>query len=133
MRDIAAVKAGLDAAADVPGLLAAGWDAFEFARAAAGMAAAGLPDEYAALMFAAASAATGRDAVGFAPSMPAGPGPGLGSGAGVSADAVGALAAELAGRMRSGARQAVLAGDQAAFEQAAEAACTIGSLLGGVP
>lgn len=134
MQDIAGAAAGLAAAGDVPGLLAAGWDAFEFARVAAEAAAGGLPDDYEALMFAAAAAAAGRDAVGFAPSMPVGsaPGPGgPGPGAGVAADAIAALAAGLAGRMLAGARQAVLAGDKAAFEQAAQVAGSVRDLLSG--
>jgi hypothetical protein len=132
--DVAGVTAGLAGAGDVPGLLAAGWDAFEFARAAAEAAAEGLPEDYAALMFAAAAAAAGRDAVGFAPSMPAGPAPGPdgpGPGAGVAADAIAALAAGLAGWMLTGARQAVLAGDRAAFEQAAREAGSVRDLLSG--
>lgn len=134
MAGIADVTAGLAAAGDVPGLLAAGWDAFEFARLAAQAAAERLPEDYEALMFAAAAAAAGRDAVGFAPSMPAGPAArpgGPGPGAAAAGDAIAVLAGGLARRMRAGARQAALAGDRAAFEQAARDAGSVRDLLSG--
>ncbi len=128
-----AVLARLDAARGVPAILAATWDAFDFIRASAAELADPGSDVYAALLLAAVSAAAGRDAVGFAPSMPAGPGgePAGDPGAGgiQAADVIAGLAAALLGHLSAAAGQAPVAGDRSAFERAATEAGSIRDLL----
>jgi hypothetical protein len=136
MHDIDAMRARLSAAANLPDTLAAGWDAFELVQAVADAHAEQAPDLFAAFMFAAASAADGRDAVGFAPSMlatpgtPAGPAsPGQGE-AYEAADQIVGLMAVLASRLQEAAGQAQDPADRQACDQAAYEAERILDLLG---
>jgi hypothetical protein len=71
VQEIDALRGRLYAVGCVADTLATGWDTFELVEAVAGDYADRAPDTFAAFLFAAASAADGRDTVGFAPSMPA--------------------------------------------------------------
>jgi hypothetical protein len=136
MRDIEMMRERLSAAEGVGNTLAAGWDAFELVQAVASESAGLTPGMFPAFMFAAASAAEGRDAVGFAPSMPATPGQPACLTRPDSADAH-QIADDLAGlvtalglRLHAAADQAVDPGDRRACEDAGREADRIRHLLG---
>lgn len=135
MKDINAVRARLADTHDVPGALAAAWDTFEFLRITAGDCADPESSAYAAFMFASVSATEARDAVGFAPSMPAGACVPGGDGEPrdgdmrVTTQTLAELAALLFSRLNADAGHAVLPGDQGAFERAAGQAELIRGLL----
>ena len=138
MNDIAAVRARLERASDLPGVLDAAYETFEgmlpviwgqAERAGAGLA---------AFVMAGASAANGRDAVTSAPSLPpAAPGgvpaaagdPAAGVTEQEAAAALAGLAGLLAGRLTDAASWAVGAADRAACADAARHAAVIWSLL----
>src|SRR5690242_9510382 len=88
-------------AVGVAGVLAAGWEIFEFAAAVAAVGAGQAADLYPAFTFARGSAVSGRNAIALAPSLPASiPAPPEGSAPAVGeadeiADAVAGLAAVL--------------------------------------
>jgi len=137
--EIDAIAGRVEAAAGVPGLLAAAWEALEFLRAAAGGCAED-PDRepglFAAFMFAAAAAAEARDAAGLAPSMPAGglaPAgrPDAGEAAGPLAERLAGLATLLAVRLAAAAGQADGPGDREALRLAAAGAGQAARLLTG--
>jgi hypothetical protein len=120
---------------DVPGVLAAGWDIFEYVRAVAAASADLSAEMYPAFTFARGSAVNGRNAIAFAPSMPAGhasltdsPAPSANDVYEV-ADAIAALAGTLSARLREAAELADDAGDRAACEDAARDAEQIRGLL----
>jgi hypothetical protein len=135
VRGIDALRVRLGAVDGVADTFAAGWDTFELIQAVADDCADRAPDTFAAFMFAAASAAEGRDAVGFAPSMPAGPGMPVGhpgSGAGDTheiADKLVGLVSALGTRLQAAAGQAEDPGDRRACEHAAREADRIRALL----
>jgi hypothetical protein len=125
----------------IPGLLSAGWEIFELVIAIAAASADQSADMYPAFTFARGSAVSGRNAIAFAPSMPAGyapsgtrhpapgtPEPGTGDVYQV-ADAVAGLASALSARLRDAAGHAADAGDCAACELAAGHADQISGLL----
>ena len=60
-------------ASSLPGMLAAGWDAFELVGAIASASADQSAGMYPAFTFARGAAVSGRNAIAFAPSMPATP------------------------------------------------------------
>lgn len=88
---------------------------------------------FAAPLFAAVAAADGRDAVGFAPSMPRPTAPGECACCDTPADFTGlaALSATLATRLTHAAAGGSTAGDRAACQQAAQQADQIRILLTG--
>jgi hypothetical protein len=120
----------------MPGVLAAGWEIFELVMAVAAASAEESNDMYPAFTFARGSAVSGRNALAFAPSMPARyapsgtPEPVTGDVYEV-ADAVAGLASGLSGRLRDAAARAADAGDRAACEDAAGHADQISKLLAG--
>jgi hypothetical protein len=136
VRDIEMMRERVGAAEGVGEALAAGWDAFELVQAVASQSADLAPDMFPAFMFAAASAAEGRDAVGFAPSMPAS----LGEPARLTgpesadahqvADELADLVTALGVRLHAAAHHAVDPGDRHACAHAASEADRIRHLLG---
>jgi hypothetical protein len=135
MREVNALHGRLSAVGGVADMLAASWDTFELVQTIADDYAEQAPDMFAAFMFAAAAAANGMDAVGFAPSMPASPGeaaPRAGAGrhdAGEIADELASLMTALTRCLETGASQANDPGDRQACEQAAREADRIRGLL----
>ena len=122
-------------AVGVADVLAAGWEIFEFAAAAAAVGAGQAADLYPAFTFARGSAVSGRNAIAFAPSMPAcyaapsaAPVPVTGDVHEV-ADEVAGLASALNARLREAAGRASDADDRAACEDAAGHADQISKLL----
>jgi hypothetical protein len=135
VQEIDALRDRLDAADCVADTLAAGWDTFELVEVIADDYADRAPDTFAAFLFAAASAAEGRDAVGFAPSMPASPGIPIGFVVSDSRDMC-EVVGELAGlvsilgtRLQAAVHRADSPGDRRAFEHAAREAGRICDLL----
>src|SRR5690349_12200571 len=119
----------------VADVLAAGWEIFEFAAAAAAVGAGQAADLYPAFTFARGSAVSGRNAIALAPSLPAripapaeGPAPSACE-ADEIADAIAGLAAVLSERLRQAARLARDPDDRAACQDAARAAARISELL----
>jgi hypothetical protein len=109
-------------------MLAVGWDIFELVATITSMSADGFPDLYPAFTFARGSAATGRNALAFAPSMPTASG---NEGHGLlkpaadvyeTADALANLASALSMRLRESAELAAAAADRAACDNAASEA-----------
>jgi len=118
----------------VPGVLSAGWETFELVMAVTAVSADRSADMYPAFTFARGSAVSGRNAIAFAPSMPASYAP-SGTAEPVTgdayqvADAVAALASALSARLRDAAGRAADADDRAACENAAGHADQISKLL----
>lgn len=132
--DVPTMRRRLDVTGDLADTLSASWDAFEFVQVAANAYADRTPELFAGFLFAAAAAAEGRDAVGFAPSMPADPGPPLDQVASRRdvdeiADELAGLAVVLDSRLQAAAMQAGDPEDRAACEHAAERAREIRDLL----
>src|ERR1700735_4763657 len=90
------MQARLGAAGNLADILAVGWDAFDLVQAVADSCVDRSPGMFGAFLFAAVWAAEGRDACGFAPSVPAGPGMPVEQ-AGAGAGDVGEVAGELGG------------------------------------
>jgi hypothetical protein len=142
MDDITAVRARLEQASDLPGILDAAYEAFEgmlpviwgqAERAGGGLA---------AFVMAGASAANGRDTVASAPSLPPAAAGGVPVAAGdpaagvteqEAAVALAGLSGLLARRLTEAACRAADAVDKAACADAARHAAAIWSLLAGVP
>jgi hypothetical protein len=130
----------LEQAAGLAAVLDAAYDAFESMRLAFRVHENPASGLFAAFVIAAASAADGRDAVAFAPSMPArrrrgaaetGQGPlGEDSAEPFAGEAVG-LSQVLVACLVRAAGSASDPGDRGACEQAARCACEICDLLGG--
>jgi hypothetical protein len=124
-------------AVGVAGVLAAGWEIFEFVAAAAAASAGQAADLYPAFTFARGSAVSGRNAIALAPSLPAGlPAPPENTvppagEADQVADAIARLAAVLSERLREAARLAADPDDRTACEDAARDAARISELLAG--
>ena len=118
----------------MPGLLSAGWEIFELVIAIAAVSADQSADLYPAFTFARGSAVSGRNAIAFAPSMPACYAP-SGTAEPVTGDtyqiaeAVAELASALSARLRDAAGRAADAGDRTACEAAAGHADQISELL----
>lgn len=135
MNQIEQVRQQLHAADGLPAVLSAGWDVFEYVRAVAGASADRAADMYPAFTFARSAAVSGRNAITFAPSMPAGyaeppaltkPVPGD---VYELADAIAGLASALGVRLRDVAGLAPGIGDQTACADAALEADQISALL----
>jgi hypothetical protein len=122
-------------AVGVAGVLAAGWEIFEFAATAAAAGASQAADLYPAFTFARGSAVSGRNAIVRAPSLPASipasaevPASAEGE-ADEIADAIAGLASVLSERLREIAGLATDPDDQIACEDAARDAARIDELL----
>jgi hypothetical protein len=138
MHDIEAIKTRLQEAKDLPGLLAAGFDAFETLRVLARSGEDETPALFAAFMTAADAAVDGREALTIAPSLPPGrAGPTVGHGpaasgtAGQVAEALADLAGVLGSCLTAAASQTSLRGDRAACQEAAAAAGRIRFMMAG--
>ena len=135
MLAIDAMRARLDGAGSLAASLATGWDAFELLRVVTDGCADGADGLFAAFMTASASAANGRDLVGWAPSLLPGRAAGIGPRDEVLhdpdevADALAMLASALSARLTSAASRAADTGDRSACEHAADEACRIRALL----
>jgi hypothetical protein len=129
------IEARLNQAGSLPETLAAGFDAFEVIRMTARYWQDRAPRLFAAFMTAADAAVDGREALTIAPSLPPADGAGPGDTAASSADpaqasdTLAALAAALRDRLTRAADRAVLPGDQAACQDAAQAAGRICQLM----
>ncbi len=130
----------LQHAAGLPAILDAAYDAFEDMLAAIRAHEDSAGGLFAAFMMAAASTADGRDAVGFAASLPpvtarTGPrrrrGGQAGESAGHVADAAASLSGLLAARLAEAGKSSPDPGDRAACADAIRCAETIHGLLGG--
>lgn len=140
MDRIAAVRARLEQASDLPGILDAAYDAFEGMLPVIWGQADRVRGGFAAFVMSAGPAANGRDAMAGAPSLPpaAAGGVPLAAGdpaAGVTEDeaaaAVAGLSQLLASRLADAAAWAADAADRAACADAARHAGAIWSLLAG--
>ena len=135
LKEIDLARQRLLGADDVPGLLSAGWEIFEVVMAIAATSADKSADMYPAFTFARGSAVSGRNAIAFAPSMPAcHAAPSVASlpvagDVHEVADAVAGLASALSARLREAAGRASDADDRAACEDAAGHADQISKLL----
>jgi hypothetical protein len=118
----------------MPGVLSAGWEIFELVMAVAVASADQSPGMYPAFTFARGSAVSGRNAIAFAPSMPARYAPSVTAEPATGevhqvADAVAGLTSALSERLRDAAGRSSDAGDRAACEDAAGHADHISRLL----
>jgi hypothetical protein len=135
VKQIEMIEQHLGEAVGVGDVLAAGWGIFELVGDLAAACAEQSVDLYPAFMFARSAAVDGRNAIAFAPSVPA-VGAAL-SGAPVLwtgdvsevADALAGLASALSMRLRAVARLAADDGDRAACENATRDADRISELL----
>jgi hypothetical protein len=135
LQQAARTQARLREASTLPGILAAGFDAFEAIR----LLARGNEDRdsrlFAAFMMAADAAVDGREALTVSPSLPsaAEPQPAVSPAADADlddiADAMVGLAAELAGRLTRATAMVQLPGDRTACAEAVHAAGVIGELM----
>jgi len=119
----------------VSGVLFASWQVLELVRVVTGANAGRASDMYPAFTFARGAAVSGRNALAFAPSLPAGcapwpdtPAPATGDVYEV-ADVVAELASVLSGRLREAGGLAADPGDRVACENAASDAGRISRLL----
>jgi hypothetical protein len=135
MNQIKRIQQHLIDADGVSGVLLASWQVFELVRAVAGARADQASEMYPAFTFARGAAVSGRNAIAFAPSLPADCAPWPGTPALVTgdlyevADAVADLASVLCRRLREAAGLAADPGDRVACEKAASAAARISRLL----
>jgi hypothetical protein len=135
VEDIDALSARLSAVCTLVDTLAVAWDIFDLVQVVANGYADREPSMFAAFLFTAASAAEGRDAVGFAPSIPDSPGMPVEQPAwdiaspSEIADQVAGLAGVLGRRLDLAAGQAVDLGDRRACAHAARQACQVHDLL----
>jgi len=135
LQHAARIHHDLREASSLPGLLAAGFDAFEAIRLLGRGNENRDPGLFAAFMMAADAAVDGREALTASPSLPPPPrpqpavSPASNSDLDDIADAMAALAALLADCLSHAAAAAVMPGDQAACQEAALAAETIRQLM----
>jgi hypothetical protein len=135
VKQIALIRQRLLDANGVPDVLAAGWEAFELVGTMASASAGQSADMYPAFTFARGSAVNGRNAMAFAPSMPAVPAepedslPLSEADVYEIADALAGLASTLSMRLREAAELAADAADRTACENAACEAQRINGLL----
>lgn len=136
MNQIKLIQQRLLDADGVPGVLSAGWEVFEFAGAVAGIMAYQSDDMYPAFMFTRGAAMSGRNAIAFAPSTPAGHAPLMDDPAEFMGGNIYQLATDIAGltailsaRLREAEKLAADSGDQAACNNAARDAKQISELL----
>ena len=135
MKQIKLVEQQLREADGVADVLAVAWEIFDLVGALAAACAEQAADMYPAFMFARSAAINGRNAIAFAPSMPADCATSFGnpelsaSDVDEVADDLAALASALSARLRAAARLAADDGDRIACENAARDADQIGELL----
>ena len=141
MTRMALAQEHLEQAGDLAAVLDAAYEAFEAMLAVINDSQDPASGLFAAFVMAGAAAANGRDAVGFAPSLPTRPqhrgasGEGTTSGASpeVTARGVAALSHLTAARLTPMAGSASRSGDRTACQAAARYAREICQLLGGGP
>ena len=138
MHDVKAIMARLRGARSLPQLLEASFDAFETIRVLARGSEDIVPSLFAAFMTAADAAVDGRQAITAAPSLPPAPGvtlvtasPAAGADINTIAVALAALGALLDERLAHAADRALISGDRAACQEAAEAGRRIHQLMAG--
>jgi len=135
MQDIGSIRARVEAAGELGGLLEAAWDGFELLASACRGCEERAGGLFAAFAFAAAAAAQGRLVLASAPSLAAGYRGETGSGRSVDADldevadGLAGLAGLLAARLAAAAGHASDPGDRDACTQAAAEATRAGVLL----
>jgi hypothetical protein len=135
VNEIEQMQQHLRAADGMPAVLSAGWEVFELVQAVAAACADQSADMYPAFTFARGAAICGRNAIAFAPSMPAGYAAPSGTTMPAAgdvyevADAVAELASDLSTRLREAAGLAADAGDRTACRDAALDAEQISTLL----
>lgn len=135
MNQIEQMQQRLQAVDGVPAVLSASWEAFELVQAVAAACADQSPDMYSAFTFARGAAVSGRNAIAFAPSAPAGSAAQSGGTMPAAgdlyevADAVARLASALSARLREAAGLAADAGDRTVCDDAARDAEQISTLL----
>jgi hypothetical protein len=136
MHDVEAIAVRLQDARPLPELLAASFDAFEAIRVLGRGSENIVPSLFAAFMTAADAAVDGREAITIAPSMSPSPGGTLATSplaadAGIDTitDALAALGALLDERLADAADRALITGDRAACQEAAEAGRRIHQLM----
>lgn len=133
--DISALERRLSTAGSVADTLEVAWDIFELVQTVANGCADRAPGLFAAFLFTAAAACEGRDAAGFAPSIPDDPGAPLGQqqwdaiDVGEIADQMAALAGALGHRLELAAGRAAVPGDRRACAHAARQARQVHGLL----
>lgn len=137
MEQIELIEQHLREADGVADVLAVAWEVFDLVGALAAACTEQAADMYSAFMFARGAAVNGRNAIAFAPSMPAVRAASFGnpelsaSDVDEVADILAALASALSGRLKAAARLAADDGDRIACENAARDADRIGELLAG--
>jgi hypothetical protein len=136
VHDVEAIAARLRDARSLPELLAVSFDAFEAIRVLARGSQDIAPSLFAAFMTAADAAVDGREAITVAPSLSPAPGgtlatspPAADAGIDTITDALAALGALLGERLTDAADRAVISGDRAACQAAAEAGRRIRQLM----
>jgi hypothetical protein len=136
VHDVEAIAARLGDARSLPELLAASFDAFEAICVLARRSEDRAPSLFAAFMTAADAAVDGREAITIAPSLSPSPGgtlatssPAADAGIDTITDALAALGALLDERLTDAADRAVISGDRAACQAAAEAGRRIRQLM----
>jgi hypothetical protein len=137
MSAIATLASKLENVEGTPATLGACWDSFQFIQQVAAAYTAAESDLFPAFVSAMAAASEGRDAVGFAPSMPSGAGyaaPPLRPTEvqpAAAADALAALATVLNAKLTGTAALPCSEQDRRALLSAAEAAAEIRAMLSG--
>ena len=136
MHDVEAIMARLRDARSLPELLAVSFDAFEAIRVIARGSEDIAPALFAAFMTAADAAVDGREAITIAPSLSPAPGvtlitspPDAGADIDTITDALAALGALLDERLAHAADRALVPGDRAACQEAAQAGRRIHQLM----
>jgi hypothetical protein len=135
MRAIDGTRTRLDAATSLASTLAAGWDAFELIGAVSADYADRVSGAFATWMSAIPPSCEGRDALGFAPSMPEDIAPAAERpdvrtvDEDQAADLLAELAAVLCQQLQAAAAQAVIPEDAKACQRGADAAAEIRELL----
>ncbi|MBV9449985.1 MAG: hypothetical protein JO345_29255 [Streptosporangiaceae bacterium] len=137
MTTLDGMKARIEDAKGIAGTLGACWDAFELIQQVAGKYVDPDSDLFYAFLSAMTTACEGRDAVGFAPSMPSGVGLAVAplSPGDVpsddAADIIAQLASQLTSKLTGAAALPCTPGDRQAFQRAAASAAEIRDLLSG--
>jgi hypothetical protein len=136
VHDVEAIMARVQDARSLPQLLAASFDALEAVRVLARASEDAVPSLFAAFMTAADAAVDGREAITIAPSLSPAPGvtlitspPAAGADIDTITDALAALGALLDERLAHAADRALVPGDRAACQEAAQAGRRIHQLM----
>ncbi len=136
VQDVEAIAVRLRDARSLPELLAVSFDAFEVIRVLARGSEDLTPSLFAAFVTAADAAVDGREAITVAPSLSPAPGgtlfaspPAANTDTDTIADALAALGALLDERLAHAANRALISGDRAPCQEAAEAGRRIHQLM----